>query len=233
MTDKGFGWFASLREPWAVLVSMFGGAMAWAVGCSVPLAAATAAVMLGAAIMVGGASRSQGRSRVGTQQHGLIMLFDGHVRSLRTLQGKALPDAVRFQADEALAAADAARSSVVQMAVAVDAMDESIALACNVSGQGEHAAQSITRTVNRLQSRRDRLVEKLTAAVDEVATVYAGLLELSATARTMGAAIDDGEVGRVGDAVTLLQMTFAELEADATRLANEGSGWCLGTRSPQ
>ena len=40
----------------------------------------------------------------------------------------------------------------------------------------------------------------------------------------MGAAIDDGEVGRVGDAVTLLQMTFAELEADAAKLANEDSG---------
>jgi hypothetical protein len=224
MADSGFRWFASLREPWAWLVSVFGGALAWTLGCSVPLAATTAAVMLGTAIMVGGASRRQGTSRVGTQQHGLIMLFDGHVRSLRTLQGKALPDAVRFQADEALAAADAARPSVVQTAAAVDAMDEAIGLACNVSGRGEHAAESITRTVGRLQSRRDRLVEKLTAAVDEVATVYAGLLELSATARTMGVALDDGEVGRIGDAVSLLQMTFAELEADSARLANEGSG---------
>jgi hypothetical protein len=224
MSDKAFGWTATMREPWAWLVSGFGGAMAWAVGCSVPVAAATAAVMLGTAIMVGGVSRRQAAPRVGTQQHGLIMLFDGHVRSLRTLQGKALPDAVRFQADEALAAADAARPSVVQTAAAVDAIDEAIGLACNVSGRGEHAAESITRTVDRLQSRRDRLVEKLTAAVDEVATVYAGLLELSATARTIGVALDDGEVGRVGDAVTLLQMTFAELEADAVRLPNEGLG---------
>ena len=51
--------------------------------------------------------------------------------------------------------------------------------------------------------------------MDEVATVYAGLLELSATARTMGVSLDDTEVGAVNDAVTLLQMTFAELEADA------------------
>jgi hypothetical protein len=40
----------------------------------------------------------------------------------------------------------------------------------------------------------------------------------------MGVALDDGEVGRIGDAVSLLQMTFAELEADSARLANEGSG---------
>jgi hypothetical protein len=104
---------------------------------------------------------------------------------------------------------------VVQTAAAVDAMDEAIALACNVSGRGERTVDSIGRTVGRLQSRRDGLVEKLTAAVDEVATVYAGLLELSATARTMGVALDDGDVGAVNDSVTLLQMTFAELEADA------------------
>jgi hypothetical protein len=224
MSDTGFGWLASMREPWKVLVSVLGGAMAWALGCSVQLAAATGAVMLGTAIVVGGASKRQGASRVGTQQHGLIVRFDGHVRSLRRLQGTALPDVVRIQADEALAAADRARPSVVQMAAAVDAMDEAITLACNVSGRGEHAAESISRMVGRLQSRRDGLVEKLTAAVDEVATVYAGLLELSATARTMGVALDDGEVGAVNDAVTLLQMTFAELEADAAKLANEGLG---------
>jgi hypothetical protein len=57
--------------------------------------------------------------------------------------------------------------------------------------------------------------------VDEVATVYAGLLELSVTARTMGVSLDDTEVGAVNDAVTLLQMTFAELEVDAASLPDE------------
>jgi hypothetical protein len=73
-----------------------------------------------------------------------------------------------------------------------------------------------------LTSRRPNLFDKLTAAVDEVATVYAGLLELSATARTMSVALDDTEVGAVNDSVTLLQMTFAELAADAATLSNEG-----------
>ena len=59
-------------------------------------------------------------------------------------------------------------------------------------------------------------------ALDEVATVYAGLLELSATARTMSVALDDTEVGAVNDSVTLLQMTFAELEADAANLPTQG-----------
>ena len=38
----------------------------------------------------------------------------------------------------------------------------------------------------------------------------------------MGVSLDDTEVGAVNDSVTLLQMTFAELEADAASLPNEG-----------
>ena len=109
----------------------------------------------------------------------------------------------------------------------MDALDDAISAARKLSGQGEHAAESIKNTVGRLKSRRAKLFERLTAAVDEVATVYAGLLELSATARTMGVALDDTEVGAVNDSVTLLQMTFAELEADAANLPSEG----LYTRS--
>ncbi|WP_164478564.1 hypothetical protein [Mycolicibacterium stellerae] len=211
-----------MRQPWAVLLSVFGGAMAWVLGSSVPLAVATACVMFATAVVVGGAPRASAPLRSGTEQHGLIMLFDGHVRSLRGLQGKGLPDVVGRKADDALAAADAARPSVVRTAAAVDALDEAISAARKVSGRGEHATEAIGRSVDRLRSRRRGLVEKLTAAVDEVATVYAGLLELSATARTMGVGLDDGEVGAVNDSVTLLQMTFAELEADAADLANEG-----------
>ena len=37
----------------------------------------------------------------------------------------------------------------------------------------------------------------------------------------MGVSLDDTEVGAVNDSVTLLQMTFAELEADAASLPNE------------
>ena len=151
----------------------------------------------------------------------MVILLDGHVRSLRALQTEALPDVVKTKAEDALAAADAARPSVLQMASAVDALDDAIAAAREVSGQGDHAIESIKKTVARLRSRRAALFERLTAAVDEVATVYAGLLEVSATARTMGVSLDDTEVGAVNDAVTLLQITFAELEADAANLPSE------------
>jgi hypothetical protein len=58
------------------------------------------------------------------------------------------------------------------MAAAVDALDEPIAAARHVSGQGEHAAESINNTVGRLTSRRAKMLDSLTAAVDEVATVH-------------------------------------------------------------
>jgi hypothetical protein len=217
---------ASLCDPWTLLLSTFGGATAWAFGASIPLSAATTVVMLATAAAVGALTRTRHETpaqlRVGTRQQGLITLLDGHVRSLRALQSNALLDVVQPKADDALAAADAARPSVVQMAAAVDALDEAIAAARNVSGQGEHATESINNTVDRLTSRRAKLLDRLTAAVDEVATVYAGLLELSATARTIGVSVDDTDVGAVNDSVTLLQMTFAELEADAANLTTEG-----------
>ena len=216
---------AGVRDPWALLLSTFGGGAVWAFGTSIPLSVGTAGVMLATAAMVGALTRSRdeppARLRRGTRQQELIDLLDGHVRSLRALHIEALPGVVQSKAEDALAAADAARPSVLQVAAAVDALDEAISAARKVSGQGEHAAESIKKTVGRLKSRRAKLFDRLTAAVDEVATVYAGLLELSATARTMGVTLDDTEVGAVNDSVTLLQMTFAELEADAANLPNE------------
>jgi hypothetical protein len=228
MTHNGFRtrMLASMRDPWVLLLSAFEGATVWACGAPIPLAAATAAVTLGTAAAftaLGTKYRTTPAPlRAGTRQHELINLLDGHVRSLRALQNNALPDVVQPKAEDALAAADTARPSVLQMAAAVDALDEAISAARNVSGQGEHATESINKTVGRLTSRRAKLLDKLTAAVDEVATVYAGLLELSATAHTIGVSIDDTDVGAVNDSVTLLQMTFAELEADAANLTNEG-----------
>ena len=228
MTGNRFGprLLIAARDPWALLLSTFAGGTVWAFGSPLPLSVGTAGVMLGTATVVGAITRARDDSpaqlRRGTQQEGLINLLDSHVRSMRLLHKGELPDAVQFKAQDALAAADAARPSVLQVAAAVDALDDAIFAARGVSGQGERAAESIEKSICRLTSRRAKLFDELTAAVDEVATVYAGLLELSATARTMGVALDDTEVGVVNDSVTLLQMTFAELEADAATLSYEG-----------
>ncbi len=213
-------------HPWALLLSAFGGGLAWAVGTPLLLSVGAAGIMLVTAAAVGAlgdrAVDGPGQLRQGTRQQKLVILLDGHVRSLRALHGRAQAGAVRAQAEAALAAADAARPSVLQVAAALDEIDEAIASARQVSGQGAQAAEAIKKTVGRMKARRSALFERLTAAVDEVATVYAGLLELSATAHTMGVTLDDSEVSAVNDSVTLLQMTFAELEADAAALPTEG-----------
>ena len=216
---------AGVRDPWALLLAVFGGAVVWAFGTSVLVSGATAAAMLATAAGISALTRSADeqaeRLRAGTRQFALIALLDGHLRSLRALQTAALPDVVSAKVDAALAAADTARPAVLRLAAAVDALDEAISAAGKVSGQGAHASESISKTVARLRARRATLFGGLTAAVDEVAEVYAGLLELSATARTIGIALDDSEVACVNDAVALMQMTFAELEADAANLPSE------------
>lgn len=216
----------SVCDPWALLLSAFGGGAAWAFGAPIPISVGTAATMLATAAAIDALTRSRNQRPTapppGTPQQALIHLLDGHLRSLRSLQTATLPMAVKTKTADAVAAADIARPSVLAVAAAVNTLDETISAACKVSGHGEHAAESIRNTVGRMRTRRATLLDGLAAAVDEVATVYAGLLELSATARTVGVWLEDTDVGAVNDSVTLLQTTFAELEADAARLPMDG-----------
>jgi len=216
---------AAARDPWALLLSAFGGGASWAMGASVLLSAGTAVVMLSAATVVGaltGRSDAPEQLGAGTVQAELIGLLDSHLRSLRGLRTQALPRLAQTAAVEATVAADSARRSALRVAAAVDALDEAISAARTVPGQGEHATRSIRETVQRLTSRRDMLLDRLTVAVDEVATVYTGLLELTATAGTMDVSVDSTDVTAVADSVTLLRTTFAELEADAATLGTQG-----------
>jgi hypothetical protein len=231
MAGKRFGMrmTAGGRDAWVLLLSVFGGATAWGFGMSVPQSVGAAGAMLGAALVVsavrGPRDETPALPRPGSRQRELICLLDGHVRSLRGLRNKPLPDVVQAKADDALAAADAARPSVLQVAASVDALDEAIAAAGKVEGRGDFATESISKAVGRLRARRAMLLDRLAAAVDEVATVYTGLLELGVTARTIDVlqeGIEDGtELSTVNDAVTLLRMTFAELESDAASLSRE------------
>lgn len=215
----------AVRNPWSVLVSAFGGGLAWALGSPPIVAIGAVGVMFATAVTVSAVTSAPGERRLplrpGTRQQELVTLLDGHVRSLRVLATRSLPGAVQMRAADALTAADRARPSVLQVASAVDALDEAVAAARKVAAQGRHATEAIRETVVRLKARRNELLDRLTAAVDEVATVYAGLVELSATARMMGVTFDDSEVSAVNDSVTLLQMAFAELEADAAAMPTD------------
>jgi len=97
MARNGIGTIllAGARDPWALLLSVFGGGLTWAFGASAQLSVGTTAVMLGTAVTVGAFTRPRADApqqlRSGTRQQGLVILLDGHVRSLRTLQTTALP----------------------------------------------------------------------------------------------------------------------------------------------
>jgi hypothetical protein len=132
-TRLGSRLLASVRDPWVSLLSTFGGGAVWAFGASIPLSVGTAGMMLGTAAVIGALTRSRDERspqlKAGTRQYELINLLDGHVRSLRALQTDALPPVVQTKAEDALAAADSARPSVLQVAAAVEALDEAISAA--------------------------------------------------------------------------------------------------------
>src|SRR5690348_7599074 len=106
---------AGAHDPWVLLLTAFGGAAAWAFGLSVPQSAGAAGTTFGAAVVVSALTRPQDDTsalpRPGSGQRDLINLLDDHVHSLRILRSKPLPDLVQTKADDALAAADAARPS--------------------------------------------------------------------------------------------------------------------------
>jgi len=198
----------------------------WAAGNPITVAVVVTSIMYLCAVAVGTVIRPPHAAtgpRPGTRQQQLADLLDEHLRCLASLQAGDQLEFVAAQADSALATAHGARSSVVRLALAVDALDDAIASAGRIAGQREHATSSIRMTVRRLRTRRTELLDRLAGAVDEVATVYAGLLELSAAARTMGVEPADGDIAAVNEAVTLLRMTFAELDADAAR--GQGAHW--------
>lgn len=212
-----------LREPWTLLLSGLGGGLAWAAGAPILGAGVVTVGMLGAAAGVAAlTSRSakggEPRPRDGTVQAGLIDDLDRCLADLRTLRADDLPDAVETSTVEALTAADGARRSALRVAVAADTLDAAIeraqSLAGRVSGSG-----SVRDTVDRMSRRRDALLVRLRAAVDEVAELYARLLELTATVNTLDVGGDVSDIGRVNDSITALQDTFAELEAEVARVA--------------
>jgi hypothetical protein len=228
-TKLGPRLLTTARNPWAMVISALGGGILWAMEIPTSLAATTATVMFGTAVVVGALSGSRptqlaSRCRGGRQRE-LMRQFDEHVRAVRALDASGQPDVVRSRAAQALAAADSVRPSVLQLGVATDTVDKAIRAAQAVRGQGPHALSSIGAAVRRLRKRRDLLLDRLACAVDEIAAVYAGLLELSATASTFGVGIDDSEIGAVNDAVMLLQTTFAELETQAADLARDTALW--------
>ena len=127
--------------------------------------------------------------RKGTVQAGLVATLQGYRRDLEHLQRSQLAPAVAMSAAQAVEAARTADSVANRVARAVDAVDDAVARAEDVARRMPRSGE-VRASVGRMLERRRGLLEKLTAAVDEVGEVYAKLLELSTTAALAGVDTD-------------------------------------------
>lgn len=212
---------AALRDPWSLLVTAVGAGSAWAVGLPVMGVAAVGVGMLGAAAVAGGAFGRKDEPEPieltrGTTQRALVTELETYRDDLERLQASNLPAALHTSAADAVTAADGAIDVSYRVAAAVDALDRALGQAGSVArrlpGSGE-----VRGSIERMAGRRQQLLGKLTAAVNGVGEVYAGLLELSATASMAGVGTDAlDDVTRVNESLDALRGAFDELERDAS-----------------
>jgi len=216
----------TVTDPWTLVVCAGGGGIAWAIGTPAPLAAAVAGAMLATAAIAavfrpGRAELPAGDGpalRQGTEQAGLISALEGYLGDLRRIRhSAALPESLTDSAIEALVAADGAREVAVRVARAVDGFDEALARMGQVAKGPVAASPEVQAAMQRMQQRRAHLLNRLRAALTDVAEVHAKLLELSATAELP--MLPGGEVpGGVDDvnrSLDALRELFAQLDADA------------------
>ena len=152
----------------------------------------------------------------GTTQRALVDELEEYRDELDTLRRGNLPSSLNASAADAVTATDSAIATSRRVAAAVDALDRAIGQAGGVArrlpGSGE-----VRGSIERMTGRRAQLLGKLATAVNGVGEVYAGLLELSATASLAGVGTDGlDEVSQVNESLDALRGAFDELERDAT-----------------
>ena len=227
------------KDPALVVSSGVGGGLGWAVlagtsvaaGPAVGIGLGVAAAMWGVGAVVG-ALRGDGqeswedpapepgdvRLRPGTPQAEMVAALRGYVRDLRELRESPLPDAVLDQAIGALVAAEGAEDTAVQVALAVDGLDDALRRSRRPPGQEPRGGA--LAAVQRMAERRHALLTKLQHGVDGVAEVYTELLELRASvaALDVGAPGGEDELAQVSDSLDQLRGSLAELEQERRAL---------------
>jgi hypothetical protein len=221
-----------VREPWALLVSAFGGGVAWAVQLPFPAVAAVGVGMLGAA-GVARALTTEGSDYVGaaplpelaggTPQadlvRRLIKVANQLNRMIPTFAGTTLGGSVV----EAATGASSAVESAQRLAGAVDGIDEALAgmrgdYHSALSAQARESAQERQAVIGRLHERRSRLLARLEAAYLGAEEVRVRLLEVSATLQSpdVDPAADSG-LAQVSAELDHLRRGVEELESTAAR----------------
>lgn len=224
------------KDPALLVSSGVGGGLGWAVlagttvaaGPAVAVGAGVAAAMWGVGAVVG-ALRGDGQEewgeesppgavklRLGTPQAAMVATLHGYVRDLRELRESPLPDSVLDQAIAGLVAAEGAEDTAVQVAAAVDGLDD--ALRRSQRPPGQEPRGGALAAVQRMAERRHALLTKLEHSIDNVAEVYTELLELRASVASLDIGEGSDELTQVSTSLDQLRTSLAELEQERRAL---------------
>jgi hypothetical protein len=215
---------ASGSDPWLLVASVIGGGLGWAVAgpaaAGVAIGGAVGAGTGGVGAVVGALMQRDDAGedaeamvgiRQGTQQASMVTAIERYVEDLRRLRGGELPDSVMDQAISALVAAEGTRDTARRVAAAVDGLDEALRRSQEVAGP--QPSGEVRAAMERMSQRRGELITKLHHSVEAVATVYAKLLETSATINSLDVGDEAlGEIASVNRSLDQLRGTLTELE---------------------
>ncbi len=220
----------ALRDPWSLVAVGVGAGAAWALALPIAGVAAVGIGMLGVAGVVGAVSgkdkaddsRPEPDLRPGTKQFQLVATLESYLADLTHLQAGPLPSILSTQAADAVSAATSARTVALEVAASIDALDGALHEAAQVARRMS-TAQKVAAPLDRMKSRRQELLAKLTTAVDGVGELYTKLLELITTPElTSDGALGHGPdpVAEVNESLDGIREAFAELDSAARKANN-------------
>jgi len=157
----------ALQDPWTLLAAGVAGGATWAIGLPLAGAGLVAVGSLAAAGLIGAMVRSEQREprerplARGTEQAQLIATLDEYRANLRRLSGQQLTPEVAQSAADAVSVAENSRVSALQVARAVDILDDGLAQGQSVRSYTDTGSKSVQAAVARMASRRTGLLNRL------------------------------------------------------------------------
>jgi hypothetical protein len=153
------------------------------------------------------------RPRAGTAQANLVNTLHDYRIGLEMLQQAPHPRAIAATAVQATEAARAAETTAIEIARAVDKLDDAITRAGHIARQTVHST-GVQESAQRMKKQRQDLLAGLTTAVAETGEVYTKLLELATTTDMLGVHLcETGEARQVNQTLDVIRGVFVELEA--------------------
>lgn len=206
----------AVRDPWVLLLAALGTGLAWAVGIDLWLALVVGIAMVATgttlmAVLGGGGEQGSLKLAAGTPQRDQLRSLDEYVERLRELRSSPLAEDITSTVIEALSAAESSRESAVRKVAAIDALDSALALALPRGSSRSATPAGVSSSVTRMAQRRTEMLDRLCVAVDQVAEVYAKILELATSVDSTHLGGYD-PVAEVSASLDNLRGAMAELE---------------------